>query len=188
MVLLKLGLATSTIRLGTYVYNLALRHPFVAARAVQSLNVLTGGRVEFGVGAGWSAAEWAATGLDFTSRGRRLDECIDVVRLLWNESRPEYTGEFFDFPPVVFEPKPAQGLVPIHVGGESDAAMDRAARLGDGWIGMNHTVESAADAVSKVRALSDRSRRLPARCRSRSAARRTISPRRAATARWEWTG
>lgn len=150
MVLLSLAGATSTIRLGTYVYNLALRHPFVAARSVQTLDVLSGGRVELGVGAGWLPGEWAAVGLDFPSRGRRLDECIDVVRALWSEPAPAHEGEFFSFEAVRFEPKPTQGLVPVHVGGESPAALRRAARKGDGWIGMAHSPESAAEAVRRL--------------------------------------
>jgi alkanesulfonate monooxygenase SsuD/methylene tetrahydromethanopterin reductase-like flavin-dependent oxidoreductase (luciferase family) len=74
---------TSTIRLGTDVYNIGLRHPFITARAVTTLDVLSGGRVEFGIGASWLKEEWDATGLDFPTRGRRIDETIDVCRRLW---------------------------------------------------------------------------------------------------------
>lgn len=162
MVLLALGTATTRIRLGAYVYNLALRHPIVAARAVQTLDVLTAGRVELGVGAGWLPGEWAAVGLDFATRGRRLDECIDVVRALWTDELPEHHGEFVSFGPVHFEPKPVQGTVPVHVGGESAAALRRAARKGDGWIGMAHTPESAAGAVSRLRDECERAGRDPA--------------------------
>ena len=151
MVLVRLAERTATIRLGTYVYNLALRHPMVAARAVQTLDVLSGGRVELGVGAGWLPGEWAALGLDFRTRGRRLDECIDVLRCLWTAELPAYSGEFFQFDPVRFLPKPVQQPVPILVGGESRAALRRAARRGDGWIGMAHTPESAAKAVAALR-------------------------------------
>jgi len=65
---------TRHVRLGTHVYNLGLRHPFIAARAVQTLDLLSGGRVEFGIGASWLEEEWRAIGLDFASRGRRVDE------------------------------------------------------------------------------------------------------------------
>lgn len=151
-----LAVATERIRLGTWVYNLALRHPIVAARAVQTLDVVSAGRVTLGVGAGWLEAEYAAVGVDFATRGRRLDESIDVLRLLWTEETPSVDGEFTAFGPVRFEPKPPQGTVPILVGGESDAALRRAAERGDGWIGMDHTVASAAAQVRKLRALSDR--------------------------------
>jgi len=134
---------TERVRLGTHVYNLALRHPFVAARAVQTLDVVSGGRAEIGIGASWLAQEWQAAGLDFHTRGRRLDEALAVCKRLWTEEVVEHHGEFFDFPPVMFEPKPVQKPWPaVHVGGESDAALRRAARLGDGWIGITHTLES----------------------------------------------
>jgi probable F420-dependent oxidoreductase len=148
--LVLIATATTRVRLGTYVYNLALRHPFVAARAVQTLDIVSGGRVELGVGAGWSAGEYAATGVDFASRGRRLNECIDVLRALWTEREPSFRGEFVSFDPVVFEPKPPQGLVPILVGGESEPALRRAATRGDGWIGMQHPADDAAGLAARL--------------------------------------
>lgn len=145
---------TEQIRLGTHVYNLALRHPFVAARAVQTLDVVSGGRAELGIGASWLAEEWQAAELDFHTRGRRLDEAVAVCTRLWSESVIEHHGEFFDFDPVMFEPKPIQKpWPPIHVGGESDAALRRAARLGNGWIGITHTVESIRPSIERLRAL-----------------------------------
>jgi len=156
------AVATKTLRLGTYVYNLGLRSPFVAARAVQTLDVISGGRVEFGIGAGWNEREYSAVGVDFASRGRRVDEAIDVCRKLWTEDVITHDGEFFPFGPVVFEPKPPQGLVPILIGGESVPALRRAARTGDGWIGMAHTVDSAAEHVSRLRALVAETGRDPA--------------------------
>lgn len=141
---------TSRIRLGTHVYNLALRHPFVSARAVQTLDVVSGGRVELGVGAGWLQAEWEATGLDFSSRGDRLDECLEVCARLWTEERVEHHGKFFDFDEVMFEPKPVQKPhPPVVIGGESPAALKRAAR-NDGWIGLEHTPETAAELVRVI--------------------------------------
>jgi len=146
-----LGGITERIRLGTHVYNLALRHPFVAARAVQTLDVVSGGRAEVGIGASWLAEEWKATGLDFHTRGRRLDEALAVCQRLWSEEVVEHRGEFFDFDPVMFEPKPVQRpWPPVHVGGESDAALRRAARQGDGWIGITHTVDSIQRPVERL--------------------------------------
>lgn len=147
---------TERVRLGTHVYNLALRHPFVAARAVQTLDVVSRGRLELGIGASWLAEEWQAAGLDFHTRGRRLDEALDVCTRLWSEETVEHHGTFFDFDPVMFEPKPVQKpWPPIHVGGESDAALRRAARVGDGWIGITHTLESVrrpVELLTKLRA------------------------------------
>ena len=129
-----LAARTSRIRLGTNVYLLGLRHPFVAARAVQTLDLLSEGRAELGIGAGWLRQEWTAAGLDPSTRGRRLDEALAVCKRLWSEEVVEHHGEFFDFEPVMFEPKPVQKpWPPIHVGGESEAALRRAARDADGW-------------------------------------------------------
>jgi probable F420-dependent oxidoreductase len=143
-----------SLRLGTHVYNLGLRHPFVAARAVQTLDIVSGGRVEFGIGASWLEEEWIAAGLDFHTRGRRVDESLAVCKRLWSEPEVEHHGEFFDFDPVAFEPKPVQRpWPPILVGAESDAALRRAARAADGWIGMGHTVESVAEPIERLRRL-----------------------------------
>jgi probable F420-dependent oxidoreductase len=145
---------TQRIRLGTNVYLLGLRHPFVAARAVQTLDVVSRGRAEVGIGAGWLREEWRAAGLDPSTRGRRLDEALAVCRRLWTEERIAHAGEFYRFGPVAFEPKPVQRPhPPIHVGGESEAALARAARAGDGWLGLAHTPESVRAKVSRLRAL-----------------------------------
>lgn len=160
--LVSLAGATHRLRLGTYVYNLALRSPFVAARAVQTLDLVSGGRIELGVGAGWSRGEYDAVGVDFATRGRRLDECLAIVRALWTQARPSYDGEFFSFGAVVFEPKPVQRPVPVSVGGESPAALRRAVRLGDGWVGLAHTPSTAAAAVEELRRLCVESGRDPA--------------------------
>ena len=142
---------TSTIRLATHVYNLGLRHPFIAARAVQTLDVVSGGRAICGVGAGWLESEWVAAQLDFVSRGRRLDEALDVCKRLWTEEVVEHHGEFFDFDPVMFEPKPVQRpWPPVLVGGESPAALRRAARAGDGWVGLDHTPESVREPLRRL--------------------------------------
>jgi len=149
-----LAARTRHVRLGTHVYNLGLRHPFIAARAVQTLDLLSGGRVEFGIGASWLEEEWRAIGLDFASRGRRVDESIEVCKRLWTEPEVAHDGEFFHFDAVAFEPKPLQQpWPPILVGGESGAALRRAARAGDGWIGMGHTFESAARQIARLREL-----------------------------------
>lgn len=144
---------TSRMRLGTHVYNLGLRHPFTAARAVQTLDIVSGGRAVFGIGASWLESEWDAVGLDFHTRGRRVDEAIEVCKRLWTEETVEHHGEFFDFGPVMFEPKPVQKPhPPVLVGGESAGASRRAARYGDGWVGLDHTPESV---VGPVRRLAD---------------------------------
>ena len=147
---------TERLRLGTNVYNIGLRHPFVTARAVATLDVISGGRVELGIGASWLAEEWAAAGLDFATRGRRVDEALVVCRRLWAEPVVEHHGDFFDFGPVMFEPKPVQRPgPPITVGGDSAPARRRVALHGDGWIPMNTSLEklpAACDDIARMRA------------------------------------
>jgi probable F420-dependent oxidoreductase len=143
---------TERLRLGTHVFNVGLRHPFTTARGVQTVDVLSGGRFEFGIGASWLEEEWDAAQLDFATRGRRVDEVVDVCKRLWTEETVTHHGEFFSFDEAVFEPKPVQKpWPPMLVGGESKAALRRAARLGDGWIGMTHTFETAAEQIALLR-------------------------------------
>lgn len=145
---------TTQLRLGTHVYNVGLRHPFVSARAVATLDIVSGGRFEFGIGASWLEEEWIAAGLDFSTRGRRVDEILGVCRRLWSEETIEHHGEFFDFAPVAFAPKPVQRPWPaILVGGESGAALRRAGQLGDGWIGMGHTFATASEQIDRLHAI-----------------------------------
>jgi probable F420-dependent oxidoreductase len=142
---------TERIRLGSNVYLLGLRHPFVAARAIQTFDLVSQGRAEIGIGAGWLREEWTAVGLAPETRGRRLDEALEVCRRLWTEDVIEHHGEFYDFAPVCFEPKPCQMPHPrIHVGGESDAALRRAAQAGDGWLGLQHDLTSVRQPVAKL--------------------------------------
>lgn len=143
---------TEQVRLGTWVYLLALRHPFVSARAITTLDQVSNGRAVVGVGAGWLREEWVAVGLDPRTRGRRLDEALAVCRKLFCEEAISHDGEFYSFDPVRFEPKPVQRPhPPLLAGGESKAALKRAAGHCDGWIGMHHTPESAAARVAELR-------------------------------------
>jgi probable F420-dependent oxidoreductase len=146
---------TERIRLGTYVYLLGIRHPFISARGWATLDLLSGGRAIVGAGAGWLASEWQAVGLDPSVRGARLDEAIGICRRLWTEPTVEHHGTHFDFGPVAFEPKPHQRPIPIHIGGESDVALRRAARLGDGWLAMEMPVEVAAAHIRRLHELLD---------------------------------
>jgi probable F420-dependent oxidoreductase len=149
-----LAARTERLRLGTFVYLLGIRHPFVGARGFATLDVLSGGRALCGVGAGWLTPEWDAVGIDPSTRGARLDEAIAVACCLWTEDVISHDGPHFPFEPVAFEPKPVQpGGPPILVGGESERALRRAATLGDGWLGMQHTPASAAARVRRLREL-----------------------------------
>ncbi len=90
-------------------------------------------------------------GLDFATRGRRVDESIDVCQRLWSQEVVEHQGEFFEFGPVMFEPKPVQHPWPtLHIGGDGPAALRRAATVGDGWIPMNHSLEQIPDGLARI--------------------------------------
>ncbi len=149
-----LAARTERVRLGTHVFNIGLRHPFTTARGVQTVDLLSNGRFEFGIGASWLEEEWNATQLDFAARGRRVDEAVEVCKRLFTEETITHHGESFAFEEVVFEPKPVQKpWPPILVGGESKAALRRAARACDGWIGMAHSLESATAQIAILREL-----------------------------------
>lgn len=153
-VLSYLAARTSTLRLGTSICLLGHRHPFLGARGFTTLDRLSGGRAEAGIGVGWLESEFDALGLDFATRGKRLDEALDVCKRLWTESIVQHEGPIFPFEPVRFEPKPIQKpYPPITIGGESEAALRRAVRSADGWMGMEHTPETAAVAVGRLEAL-----------------------------------
>jgi probable F420-dependent oxidoreductase len=159
-VLCHLAARTHRIRLGTHVFNIGLRHPFVTARAATTVDVLSGGRLAFGIGASWLRAEWDALGLDFDRRGARVDEAIEVCRRLWTEDVVEHHGEHFDFPALAFEPKPVQlGGPALHIGGDGAAALRRAATVGAGWMPMNHDVDALPASVARIAELAARAGR-----------------------------
>ncbi len=143
------GIATRTrrIRLGVSVYLAALRHPIVAAKLVASLDRLSEGRVCLGVGSGWIPEEYATLGIEFSERGRVLDDHLASLRALWSQEAPVHRGPWFAFDNIGFEPKPVQDPLPIWIGGNSRPARRRAARLGDGW----HVIDLSAKALEPGR-------------------------------------
>jgi probable F420-dependent oxidoreductase len=152
MALCHIAAATSRIKLGTNVYLPALRHPFVAARAFQTLDHFSEGRALFGVGAGWLEEEYTAVGMDPKTRGARLEESLAVCKRLWSEEVIEHHGEFWDFDAVMFEPKPIQKpWPPIHIGGDSKAAFRRIAEHGDGWLAYQHSPETFAEPYDRLK-------------------------------------
>jgi probable F420-dependent oxidoreductase len=145
-----LAAKTENVKFGTHVYNIGLRHPFTTARAAATLDILSNGRFLFGIGASWMREEWDAVGLDFDTRGQRVDEAIEVCQRLWTEEVVEFHGVHFDFAPVMFEPKPVQQPIPLIIGGDGPAATRRAATVGAGWIPMNHSVDQLPGALKKL--------------------------------------
>lgn len=123
------------MRVGTYIVILGQRNPVVFARQVATLDQVTDGRVNLGVGVGWSQQEYESLGVPFERRGARVDEYIDAMRALWVDDPSEFHGEFADFGPLRAHPKPLQQPhPPILVGGQSRRGIRRAAEKGDGLI------------------------------------------------------
>ncbi|GAA5054659.1 putative F420-dependent oxidoreductase [Thermocatellispora tengchongensis] len=137
---------TSTLRFSPNVYVAPARDLFTVAKQVATAAALSGDRITFGVGVGWCAEEFAQTGQDFHTRGRRLDEMIPVLRALWAGGQVEHSGTHYAFPPLSIAPTPSKP-VPVYIGGDSEAALRRAARLGDGWIGNRIYTEEQLDQV-----------------------------------------
>jgi len=143
---------TRRLRFVTGVYVLPMRNPFLVAKAVGTAAVLSNNRVALGIGAGWMKDEFDLMQQPFERRGRRMDEMIEVMRLLWRGGMVEHHGEFYDFDRLEMSPVPSEEI-PIYVGGLSKPALRRAARLCDGWISDLHTVDELRAIVAELRAL-----------------------------------
>jgi probable F420-dependent oxidoreductase len=145
---------TSTLGLATGVLVLPAHHPVVMAKRLATVDRLSKGRVRLCIGVGWMREELEACGVAFDSRGRRTDECIDVLRALWADTEPEgaaFEGEFFGFSHAHTHPKPFRaGGVPIHIGGHSPASIRRAARRGDGWQPLGLWGDELANALARL--------------------------------------
>jgi probable F420-dependent oxidoreductase len=122
---------TSRLRFTNSVYILPMRNVFTVAKAIGTAAVISNNRVTLGVGIGWQKEEFDLVGEDFQHRGKRCDEMIEVLRLLWKGGTVEYHGKFYDLEPLAMSPAPTQP-VPVYISGYSEAALRRAARLGDG--------------------------------------------------------
>ena len=143
---------TEKIKLGTGVFVLPLRNAIAVAKSVASLDVLSNGRALFGVGIGWLEDEFEAVGASFPDRAARAREAIRMMKVLWSEEAPRFEGRFHRFPPLGFNPKPVQKPhPPILLGGESNAALKRAADLGDGWYGAHHSPDSVRPLLATLK-------------------------------------
>jgi probable F420-dependent oxidoreductase len=135
---------TQTIRLATGIIILPQRNPLVLAKELASVDVVSGGRLLFGIGAGYLEPEFSALGIPFANRGARTDEYLDAILALWHEPSPRYKGRFVAFAGIDAEPRPIQRPhPPIHVGGQSPGAYRRALRRANGWYGFALDVENA---------------------------------------------
>jgi probable F420-dependent oxidoreductase len=143
---------TSKIKLATGIFVVPLRNPVATAKSVASLDVLSNGRVIFGIGIGWFAEEFAAAGADFKDRARRTREYIELMKALWTQENPVYESKSFSVKDVRFSPKPVQKpYPPIVVGGTSEFAIKRAVRYGDGWYAVARSMDEARKLIAQLR-------------------------------------
>jgi probable F420-dependent oxidoreductase len=153
---------TTRVRLGTGVVILPQRNPVVFAKEVATLDHLSGGRVELGIGVGWLREEFEAIGVPFDRRGERTDDMLEAMTALWSSDDAVHQGEFVSFEGVSSNPKPVRGKVPIVVGGKSVAAARRAARFGDGFYTGPEDLAGLAETLRLVHAACEAIGRDPA--------------------------
>lgn len=147
-----MGAATSKITFYTSVLKLGSRNPVLLARQVGSVANLTGDRFGLGLGVGWAPEEFEWCGVPYRRRGRRVDEAIDVLRLILGGGMVEYHGEFFDFDKLCMSPAPARH-VPFYIGGHSEPALRRAARVGDGWSSAMMKLDDLRETITRLTTL-----------------------------------
>ena len=148
--------ATSTIRLGTGICLLTERDPIVNAKEAASLDLLSGGRFELAIGAGWNAEEMENHGTAFATRFRVMSERARAMKVIWAEEEPEFHGEFVDFDPIWSYPKPVQRPnPPILVGGETDHTLRRVVDWADGWFPRGRGGFDPAEGMARLKAIAD---------------------------------
>jgi probable F420-dependent oxidoreductase len=143
---------TSKIRLATGIFVLPIRNAFTTAKAVASLDVLSGGRFIFGIGIGWLEEEFAAVGMNFKDRALRTREYLELMKELWSKDDPVYRGKTVGIEGYRFNPKPVQKPhPPLVFGGHTEPSLKRAARLGDGWYGIGESLDEIASVIKRLR-------------------------------------
>lgn len=144
---------TKTVRLGTNIIIAALRRPVILAKSASTLDVLSGGRLDLGVGVGWQKEEYDAAGLNYDGRGKLLDHSIDVCQTLWREQRAAFTSPDLSFEAIHMMPKPLQkGGVPIWVAGTiRGTTVKRIAKFGSGWIPWGPDAANLTEAIPRLK-------------------------------------
>jgi probable F420-dependent oxidoreductase len=153
--------AAPTLRLGTCILIVPQRNPVVLAKELATLDTLTGGRLELGLGVGWLEEEFEVLGVPWKKRGARNDEYVAAMKALWAGPHAEFHGEFVDFPPATCSPRPVNGTIPILVGGDTAAAVRRAARIADGYFPGTTNPEQLSSLIKAVGAEATRQGRSP---------------------------
>ena len=144
---------TSRIRLGVAVLMAPYYAPIVLAKALTTVDVLSGGRLDVGIGLGWSAQEFSAVGVPMERRGARAEEFVACLKAIWTQPEVEFHGEFYDVPLSRVEPKPVQSpYPPLLMGGGAEAALKRIGRIADGWISSSRTdLTTIGESIDVVR-------------------------------------
>ena len=153
--------AAPTLRLGTCILIVPQRNPLVLAKELATLDLLSGGRVELGLGVGWLKEEFDALGVAWERRGARNDEYVAAMRALWAGPHAEFHGEFVDFEPATCSPRPVNGSIPILVGGDTDQAIRRAVRIADGYFPGEGDHERLKQLIGRLRKASEEAGRDP---------------------------
>ena len=158
-----IGARTQRVRLCPMVLLAALRRPVVLAKTAATIDVLTGGRLDLGVGVGWQQEEYEAAGLDYRARGRLLDHTLEVCHTLWTQTRASISSSELSFEAVHQMPKPTAGTVPVWVSGTvNQRSMGRLARFGSGWIPWDRDAVDVASGIVAMRGAVSRQGRDPA--------------------------
>lgn len=144
-----LSSVTTRLRFMNNVFVLPMRNPFLVAKGLATASIVSDNRVTLCIGVGWSKDEFELLGQDFHTRGKRCDEMVEILRLLWSGEWVEYHGKYYDFDTLEMSPAPTQEI-PLWVGGISDAALRRAARLGDGWISDLQSSQDILTSIEKI--------------------------------------
>ncbi len=147
-----MGAVTSTLQFYTNVMKLGSRNPLLLARQVGSVANLTNDRFGFGVGIGWAPEEFEWCGVPYARRGARVDEMIEVIKLVLGGGMVEFHGDFYDFDKLQMSPAPSKP-VPFYVGGHTEVALKRAARVSDGWTSAMMTLQQLSDTITRINQL-----------------------------------
>ena len=154
-----LAAATERIKLAAGVVIASQRHPLFLAKEAATVDVLSGGRLLLGIGAGYLPEQFASLGIPFAERGSRTDEVIDAVRALWSAEQPSFAGRHFQFDGIDAHPRPLRGDVPIIIGGHGGPGLRRAVQRGNGWFGWKLDLERTERTLARLRGIAEQSGR-----------------------------
>ena len=141
-----LAAITTRLRFTNNIFVLPMRNPYLTAKAISTAAIISNNRITPAIGVGWSSDEFELMQQDFKTRGKRTDEILEILRLLWTGEMVEYQGQHYQFEAMEMNPAPTE-YIPIWIGGISDPAMRRAARLGDGWVS---DLQSSQDIIHSI--------------------------------------